>query len=93
MDEQDNDKIMIERYKKIVNRIKTYNKEHPEKIKEIKARYYENFKKDDEKYAKYKEKRQEYYINVIKPKKELLAAQKKKIKEENKEKSINNKVI
>jgi len=68
MEEHENERLMIERYKKMVERNRNYQRNNREKIKEIHRRYYEKFRQDEERLIKHREKRNEYYKNVVKPK-------------------------
>jgi hypothetical protein len=79
--------IKARNYEKVIQRNKEYHKNNPEKIKEIKVRYYYRQKEQNpDKYLDKLEKSRKYYQEVIKPKKILKAEESKQKKEE--EKSI-----
>ena len=57
-------------YERHLINVKKYQHKNPEKMKLKAKRYMEELKKDKEKYDLFLEKRRDYYINVVKPKKE-----------------------
>jgi hypothetical protein len=64
-------------YKCHLKNVSNYQKRNPEKMREKCKKYNERIRADPEKLEELKRKKKEYYINVIKPKKE---AEKLKIK-------------
>jgi len=75
--------IKARNYEKVIQRNKEYHKNNPEKIKEIKVRYYYKQKAENpEKYLEKLEKSRQYYQDVIKPKKMLKAEERKQKNEE-----------
>ena len=57
-------------YKRHLINVKKYQHKNPEKMKLKAKTYMVNLKKDKEKYELFLEKRRNYYIDVVKPKKE-----------------------
>tara|TARA_R110000803_G_scaffold146702_1_gene212422 strand:- start:113 stop:445 length:333 start_codon:yes stop_codon:yes gene_type:complete len=57
-------------YSRHLTNVKRYQHKNPEKMKLKAKRYMENLKKDTGKYILFLEKRRNYYLDVIKPKKE-----------------------
>mgnify|MGYP003643967901 CR=1 FL=1 len=57
-------------YERHLINVKKYQHKNPEKMKLKAKTYMVNLKKDKEKYELFLEKRRNYYINVVKPKKE-----------------------
>ena len=77
--------IKAKNYEKVLERNKEYHKNNPDKIKDIKIRYYYRKKEENPlKYLEKLEKSKKYYHDVIKPQKLLKAEEFKSIKEEKK---------
>ena len=57
-------------YERHLINVKKYQHKNPEKMKLKAKTYMVNLKKDKEKYELFLEKRRNYYIDVVKPKKE-----------------------
>ena len=57
-------------YERHLINVKRYQHKNPEKMKLKAKRYMEELKKDKEKYELFLEKRRNYYINVVKRKRE-----------------------
>tara|TARA_R110000803_G_scaffold86131_1_gene152501 strand:- start:1212 stop:1547 length:336 start_codon:yes stop_codon:yes gene_type:complete len=57
-------------YERHLINVKRYQHKNPEKMKLKAKTYMVNLKKDKEKYELFLEKRRNYYIDVVKPKKE-----------------------
>ena len=57
-------------YERHLINVKKYQHKNPEKMKMKAKTYMVNLKKDKQKYELFLEKRRNYYINVVKPKKE-----------------------
>jgi len=55
----------VEYYQRHLQRLKTYNNAHKEKIRESARAHFQKIKADPEKYAIYKEKKRQYYINKM----------------------------
>ena len=62
-------------YERHLINVKKYQHKNPEKMKLKAKRYMEELKKDKEKYGIFLEKRRDYYINVVKPKREKRLAE------------------
>ena len=59
-------------YKRHLTNVKKYQHKNPEKMKEKAKRYMQKLKMDTVKYEVFLEKRRNYYLNVVKPKKQKL---------------------
>jgi hypothetical protein len=57
-------------YKSHLKNVSEYQKRNPEKMREKCKKYNDKIKADPEKLEELRRKKREYYINVIKPKKE-----------------------
>jgi len=62
-------------YERHLINVKKYQHKNPVKMKLKAKRYMEELKKDKEKYEIFLEKRRDYYINVVKPKREKKLAE------------------
>lgn len=74
----------LQQYDKKLDYIKAYNKTNVKAQNERAMKHYEKMKDTDE----WKRKKHEYYINVIKPKKQEEARLKREAKEEAKKKAL-----
>ena len=60
--------------------VSNYQKKYPEKCREKNKRYFDNVKeKSPEKYKEMLNRKRDYYLNVIKPKKDLQKEERNKI--------------
>ena len=60
-------------YKKHLERVAKYQRTHKEKVNEISNRSYHKMISDEDKKKEFQEKKKQYYINIVKPRKEKLA--------------------
>ena len=68
----------LQQYDKKLGYIKAYNKQHKDEQNERNKKYHQKVKETEE----YKRKKQEYYNNVLKPKRQEEARLKKEAKEQ-----------
>jgi len=73
-------------YQNHLKNVSNYQKKNPEKMKIKCLRYNEKIRSDPEKYEELKQKKKEYYLNVVKPKNE----EKKRSKQQELNKINNN---
>ena len=72
----------LEAYNRLIEKVKGYQKQNPEKLKASQAKYYKKSKEENpERYEKTLEKQRIYYANVVKPRKEALKKANESIKE------------
>ena len=62
-------------YKNHLKNVSKYQKKHPEKMKEKSKEYNKNLKENNpDKYREMLDKKKQYYLNVVKPKREAKKA-------------------
>lgn len=62
-------------YKKHLEHVAKYQRNHKEKVNKISNKSYHRMIADEEKEKEFKEKRRQYYINVVKPRKLKIASE------------------
>lgn len=62
-------------YKKHLEHVAKYQRNHKEKVNEISNKSYHKMIADEEKKKEFKEKKRQYYINIVKPRKLKMASE------------------